>query len=912
MASWKRSLYFGGGVGGCLQAYFAACCVFGQTRYRLERIDRHEDPLDLDGHSTCNGACRNWFIFALPLGIVFTPVMFMLDLSIDLGLARQRLTRHAGISSSIMTSNEIGRVRKLYGIKGSHKNDVVTAVFCPCCSVLRNELEVRTREEEKWHAAHDGKVEKPYSPERPMTADVEADAGPSGHDDDWLRDHLVSYRPGSDHDSVRSDHDSSGSSITEKAKPNGQTDRSIRSNSSLSLNSRGNGETVQCTVVEPRQGTGYQHIMRHIDRALMTPIPERMSEDTMSTAKRDKVCTSPPPQGENLPLGSNKQDTPPAGHEKAPVEASPPLVSRPTSPRKSIDRPGTPIPPEGATSPESLASRRSARSVQRVPIQPLSYAVSSPVFQDLMEDGQVPAAPAPTPAMTYQGQEPFVGSPSAKRPFHTLSRENLGQEFHSHTSTPQVVVQGWLDETRSPARRESVDVVDHAFKGDSLAKPSSFNQTVAPTTPQIMPAENVSQKFETNETYDTAPETGTNAEVAKSPEVPKTTALHDLGVTITDAVKSVIWPTHSETHSPQHDVPITHQPAITESEALTPRVFPENVTTNDTATPATLQPGVNDETDSPVRALDTQSVAGETTQDEEAVQRADQPPTSITAREGPAISARESQILAGSPSRAPNPKTTTAPDLSAEHPKIPEAPKGADNPHTALHDLGATIASAVKGIMPAPAPPTSLPTSTTTPSRRTSDSKIPRLTTTTTSSSFTPDIPPRPPPRTIPTGFPFDTKIHPVPSTPAPPGTFPATPAPAPPTPIPGPGGYPATPAVVVAAPPPGGEAPVGPGGAAVVDRGPFVSFRARQLLGHFLARDTPRTGTSTEEVVGRRERGGRASLSDDERVWGSASPGPGGTGSLGRAAGGVVEGRALGGRDEEGVARRRNVLGTE
>jgi hypothetical protein len=67
MASWKRSLC-DGGLHDCLRAYLIPCCVFGQTRYRLERIECHENPLDLEGYRSSNGPCWDWFFFALPLG----------------------------------------------------------------------------------------------------------------------------------------------------------------------------------------------------------------------------------------------------------------------------------------------------------------------------------------------------------------------------------------------------------------------------------------------------------------------------------------------------------------------------------------------------------------------------------------------------------------------------------------------------------------------------------------------------------------------------------------------------------------------------------------------------------------------------------------------------------------------------
>ena len=66
MASWKRSL-FDGDVHDCLRAYFTPCSVFGQTRYRLDRIDRNADPLDRDDYKPSKSACWDWCALAFPL-----------------------------------------------------------------------------------------------------------------------------------------------------------------------------------------------------------------------------------------------------------------------------------------------------------------------------------------------------------------------------------------------------------------------------------------------------------------------------------------------------------------------------------------------------------------------------------------------------------------------------------------------------------------------------------------------------------------------------------------------------------------------------------------------------------------------------------------------------------------------------
>jgi hypothetical protein len=68
MASWKRSLW-DGSARDRLSAYFTPCIVFGKTRYRLDRISRHEDPLDLEDYRAMNAACCDCLFLCLPLGI---------------------------------------------------------------------------------------------------------------------------------------------------------------------------------------------------------------------------------------------------------------------------------------------------------------------------------------------------------------------------------------------------------------------------------------------------------------------------------------------------------------------------------------------------------------------------------------------------------------------------------------------------------------------------------------------------------------------------------------------------------------------------------------------------------------------------------------------------------------------------
>jgi len=67
-SSWKRSL-FDGDIHDRLRAYCTPCYVYGLTRYRLERIDHHDDPLDLKGYKASNSACLDWLFFSFPFGL---------------------------------------------------------------------------------------------------------------------------------------------------------------------------------------------------------------------------------------------------------------------------------------------------------------------------------------------------------------------------------------------------------------------------------------------------------------------------------------------------------------------------------------------------------------------------------------------------------------------------------------------------------------------------------------------------------------------------------------------------------------------------------------------------------------------------------------------------------------------------
>lgn len=75
-----------------------------------------------------------------------------------------------GIGSGIYTGKVTRRIRDLYGIDGTYDGDIVKGICCPACALIRNDREVRRREEEK-HVCHTlSTVGEPYRRERPMSA----------------------------------------------------------------------------------------------------------------------------------------------------------------------------------------------------------------------------------------------------------------------------------------------------------------------------------------------------------------------------------------------------------------------------------------------------------------------------------------------------------------------------------------------------------------------------------------------------------------------------------------------------------------------------------------------------------------------------------------------------------------------
>lgn len=547
---------------------------------------------------------------------------------------------------------------------------------------------------------------------------------------------------------------------TQKKTPYGQAAVSGRSGSnspSLSLTSSGNGDTVTCTVVED----GQRHVLQ-LNRAVLTPVMERLSEDTMSTAKKSKTCASPPLQGENVPLGSIRESSPPDSSGGKSAAVSSPLASRTTSPRKSIDRPSTPIPLHGVMSPTlSVLSGRSGRSFHhKVPVVPVSGALPSPV-RELVQDGQVLVEPASTSTgKTYQGQEPFVPAEPPKTT-HSLSSGVLDQAPEARSTTPQVMVEGWLDDVGPPTRLRPASVHDHGFRQDTAPTEKTSNESIITNATLTPPAftpirdEVREQSARAIIKQDSATEAARDQEEAKPAGQPAT-ALAALGTTIADALKSLMPAAAAPaTNIPEHNVPIPHDPATAPSP-------------------------------------------------------------------GPATRTSDETVVPTEPE--------TIPDTAAD-----PAPHAIDPDNSSRK-------------------------------RRVSASKIPGL------SSASPAVPtpaPAAPAVRVPTGFPFTSpSTVAAAASPAPPGTYPPTAAPAavpdagPATPAP-PGRYPADPTALTPRTRSGDASPFGPGTAA--DKSPFVSFRAKQLLGHFLARDATKQGV--DRVAAQSARGGGHSLCDADRA---------------------------------------------
>ena len=85
--------------------------------------------------STCNSDCCVSFMLTCFLGcgcLCVTPPLAFIDLKLTCVGDR-------------WTMKQRGQVREKYGIEGSGCGDCCTAFWCPCCAMVQNDKEVRTR-----------------------------------------------------------------------------------------------------------------------------------------------------------------------------------------------------------------------------------------------------------------------------------------------------------------------------------------------------------------------------------------------------------------------------------------------------------------------------------------------------------------------------------------------------------------------------------------------------------------------------------------------------------------------------------------------------------------------------------------------------------------------------------------------
>jgi Cys-rich protein (TIGR01571 family) len=155
----------------CPWGVFIPCSQFGKTRYRLARLDRHQDPFELhdddnDGYHACNSACCQWAALC-----TFLPCEYMNEIAVP----GRELIRTLVCGWGVFTANETRRVREKYNIEGDFGNDLANGLFCPCCSIIRNELEIRRRENahELGYVPPAGFVEDQYHSPPPMTTLLE-------------------------------------------------------------------------------------------------------------------------------------------------------------------------------------------------------------------------------------------------------------------------------------------------------------------------------------------------------------------------------------------------------------------------------------------------------------------------------------------------------------------------------------------------------------------------------------------------------------------------------------------------------------------------------------------------------------------------------------------------------------------
>lgn len=118
---WSTGLCECADIGTCCLGLTCPCILYGRTQYRLLRKSRGEDPTNLLGYESCNGSCT---ALALLCGCQW-----------------------------ILATIQHTRTRKAYDIDGNVCSDCVRATCCMCCTFIRNEREIKRREESRAYSA---------------------------------------------------------------------------------------------------------------------------------------------------------------------------------------------------------------------------------------------------------------------------------------------------------------------------------------------------------------------------------------------------------------------------------------------------------------------------------------------------------------------------------------------------------------------------------------------------------------------------------------------------------------------------------------------------------------------------------------------------------------------------------------
>lgn len=118
---WNTGLCECTDVSTCCLGLACPCMLYGRTQYRLLRKSRGEDPTNLLGYELCNGSCVS---LALLCGC-----------------------------QCILATVQHTRTRKAYSIEGNICSDCVRASCCMCCTFVRNEREIKRREDKRAYSA---------------------------------------------------------------------------------------------------------------------------------------------------------------------------------------------------------------------------------------------------------------------------------------------------------------------------------------------------------------------------------------------------------------------------------------------------------------------------------------------------------------------------------------------------------------------------------------------------------------------------------------------------------------------------------------------------------------------------------------------------------------------------------------